>query len=636
MILKNKFFPFLKELGNVYLSGKGAVFRASLSALILAFAYTRILEIKAILTPAPDRYLSTQLAAKLSAVPAIPFFPHSASNQHCRPKQARNDPSNAALSTVRSLVDWLTMPTAKLGETLSDMGPQLLAYTTPSPWPNLHEQAKLAKVPVIMYHDILPEPEVFFDVTPDQLEADFQLIREQGLTPISLDRLVNHLRTGVPLPPEPIVLTFDDGYEGHYTYVYPLLKKYSYPAAFSIFTAKVDGDIVGRSTLTWRQLRQMATDPLVTIAAHSITHPADLTALPDYQLEWEVIESKHILEAQLGIPIRHFTYPAGHYDRRVIEAVEEGRYLSALTMDDNDERFAGESENLLAIARFGQSRLEAIIDQAWGGPPLSQWDNRFSFNDPIDLIQTTIDQIPLTLVSGGQPVTIHADSRYQVSEIMAETTAIAAVNGGFFSLKYLDSNLMIGPVLSQHTGEFVPGNAGENPLLKDRPLVLISPNAVKFIPFDPDRHNTLVGITLDHPGVTDAFVAAAWLVKQNRAQPDSAFGALFDYNAKRHRAFWGINQAGQPVIGISNTRVGSVRLGKILSQAGLRDAVMLDSGGSTSLAYGEESFVGYLPRPVPHVVALIPTNPSTVACAIFADDLKGEVDSSVNLIKNKY
>jgi hypothetical protein len=33
---------------------------------------------------------------------------------------------------------------------------------------------------------------------------------------------------------------------------------------------------------------------------------------------------------------------------------------------------------------------------------------------------------------------------------------------------------------------------------------------------------------------------------------------------------------------------------------------MLDSGASTSLAYRGQSLMGYVPRPVPHVVALVP------------------------------
>ncbi|NJL49520.1 MAG: phosphodiester glycosidase family protein, partial [Leptolyngbyaceae cyanobacterium SM2_5_2] len=203
-------------------------------------------------------------------------------------------------------------------------------------------------------------------------------------------------------------------------------------------------------------------------------------------------------------------------------------------------------------------------------------------------------------------VTIHADSRYQVPEILAGTNAVGAVDGGFFSLKFLDSNVMIGPVLSQSTRQFVPGNASENPRLNGRPLILIAPNQVSFVPFDAAQHNTLAGIYSALPGVTDAFVGAAWLVKDGHPQPASSFGTLFDFDARRHRAFWGINQAGQPVIGVSHTMVDSVELGILLHQAGLRDAVMLDSGASTSLAFRGESLVGYEPRPVPHVVALIP------------------------------
>jgi hypothetical protein len=190
------------------------------------------------------------------------------------------------------------------------------------------------------------------------------------------------------------------------------------------------------------------------------------------------------------------------------------------------------------------------------------------------------------------------------------------VDGAFFSLEFLDSNKMIGPILSQTTQQFVPGNNGENRKLANRPLVLMGPNSVAFIPFDPLKHNTLQGIQAEMSDVTDAFVGAAFLVRSGQPQPDETFGDLFDFNAPRHRAFWGINQAGQPVIGVSHDPIGSVDLGTALAKAGFRDAVMLDSGASTSLAYKKDSLVGYTPRPVPHVVGLIPPAGSAEAsCA---------------------
>lgn len=479
------------------------------------------------------------------------------------------------------------------------------------PFPQVHERARLSRVPVLMYHDILPEKQVFFDVTPEELEAHFQLIRENGLTPIALDRLVQHLATGAPLPERPVLLTFDDGYEGHYTHVLPLLRKYGYPATFGIYPAKV-GTRMGRSSLTWEQVSQMAADPLVTIASHSVTHPRDLRQLSDQALQQEVVDSKQVLEERLGMPIRHFVYPEGNYDQRVQAAVQAAGYHSALTMRNGEEKFASESDSLLSIERIGQSRIAEAIAPAYGGPPLPRLGTPFDFTGAIQKRQLTIEETDLTLISGGRPVTLHADSRYQVPQIIANTNAIAAVDGGFFSLKYLDSNTMIGPVLGQNTGQFVPGNASENPLLNGRPLVMIGPHRVVFVPFDAARHNTLAGVQAEMPEVTDAFVAAGWLVKDGVPRPAESFGKLYGFDVPRHRAFWGIDQSGQPVIGVSQTRVDSVTLGGLLVQAGFREAILLDSGASTSLAYRGESLIrGYEPRPVPHVVALLP--PHTTA-----------------------
>ncbi|NJM18543.1 MAG: polysaccharide deacetylase family protein [Richelia sp. RM2_1_2] len=236
--------------------------------------------------------------------------------------------------------------------------------------PEINSEARKAKVPIAMYHDILPKKEVFFDVTPEELESHFELIKSKGVTPISLDQLIIHLRTGSPLPEKPILLSFDDGYGGHYEYVYPLLKKYNYPAIFSVYTKNM-GINTGRSHVTWEQLKIMAADSLVTIAAHSKTHPPDLTKLSDEELVPEIVESKELLENNLGKSIRYFTYPTGKNDERVRKLVQEAGYIAALAMNDLDEMFAGESENLLTIGRFGQSRLQEMVDQASGGKAIS-------------------------------------------------------------------------------------------------------------------------------------------------------------------------------------------------------------------------------------------------------------------------
>jgi poly-beta-1,6-N-acetyl-D-glucosamine N-deacetylase len=551
------------------------------------------------------------LDAKLFALvdaPGAEAFPTVASSERlCR----RPATLTQAVEARSEANNQLFYPMA-LGPEAATLGANGIAQLAAQPWPGLHPQAAEARVPLLMYHDVLDPPEVFFDLTPADFEAHLQTIQANGLTPISPDQLVQHLRTGAPLPEKPVLITLDDGYAGHYEHVLPLLQKYQVPAIFFVFPGKVDGEVVGRSTLTWAQLKTMAADPLVTIASHSVTHPPDLRELSDEDLVYEVVESKRRLESELGIPIRYFSYPTGHYDERVAQAVADAGYLAAFTMRQSNEQFAGASESLLAIERFGQSSLNALVDVAWGGPPspdtapVALATTEFNFATPVEKQKFNVDSQSLTLISGGHPVTIHANSRYQLPEMLAGSNITGAVDGGFFSLQYLDSNVMIGPVLSQSTRQFIPGYAGENPKLNSRPLVLMAPHRVLFVPFDADRHNTLAGLTRELPGVTDAFVAAAWLVKDGLPQAASTFGTLFDYDARRHRAFWGINTAGQPVVGVTHTMVDSVELGELLHQAGLRDAVMLDSGASASLAYQGDSLVGYIPRPVPHLVGLVP------------------------------
>ncbi|MGB3613748.1 MAG: polysaccharide deacetylase family protein [Elainellaceae cyanobacterium] len=528
------------------------------------------------------------------------------------------------------LASWVDQPESALATMVRSFGPQLMANLSPQPWPELSERSQLARVPVLMYHDIVPEKEVFFDVTYEEFEAHLQLIQEQGFTPITMDQLVSHLRTGLPLPEKPVMLSFDDGYLGHYEHVFPLLQEYGYPGLFSIYTFKVGRDH-GRPGMTWAQVQEMAADPLVTIAAHSVNHPPDLREVSDVDLQTEITQSKQILEEKLGIPIQYFTYPEGNYDERVAEAVQQAGFRAALTMDNWEDRFAGESANLLAVDRIGQSQIAWALENAWGGPPSPEWGTAFDFQAPVERAEVMIDDVPMSLIYGGKPVTIHADSRYQVNEIIADTDIVAAVDGGFFSMEYLDSNTMLGPVYSRSTRQFVPGVPGENPLLNGRPLVLISEGGVEFIPFDANQHNTLDGLREAMPAVTDAFVAAAWLVKDGLPRTPESFNGLFDFDAPRHRAFWGVNRAGQPVIGVTHERIDAIYLGETLAEYGVREAVMLDSGASTSLAYQGESLMGYIPRPVPHVVGLVPPQVSQHAqqgdrCAMTTERMDPQQD----------
>lgn len=505
----------------------------------------------------------------------------------------------------------------------------LVATLNPAPFPQISDRARLASVPILMYHDITEEKQVDWDVTREELEQQFATIQANGLTPISMDELVTHLRTGKTLPKNPILLTFDDNYLGQYKYAFPLLKKYNYPAVWSVHTRYV-GVNDAKPKATWDQLREMQSSGLITIAAHTVNH-LNLARLAESQeytkIDEELILSKQVIEKELGVKVRYFTYPEGEYTAEVKERVKQAGYEAALSMslDPAEELPAQKSEDLLAIRRYGQSRFKDAVAIANNGIPEQDLvddsdnlpDSRIvNFTAPITKKLITFGNLPITLISGGRPVTVHHYTRDQVKEVMKTAKAIAAVDGGFFSLESMESNKMIGPVLSQFSkeaGVLNVGRKGENPLLKNRPLVLISPTNIKFIPYDPVLHSTKEQLEAEMPNVTDAFVGAGWLVRDGKPQDAASFGKLYGFDATRDRAFWGIDRKGRPVIGVTMEMIDSVSLGKFLAEAGLQDAVMLDSGASASLAYRGKSLMSYTPRPVPHVVALLDPEQTTSA-----------------------
>jgi peptidoglycan/xylan/chitin deacetylase (PgdA/CDA1 family) len=62
--------------------------------------------------------------------------------------------------------------------------------------------------------------------------------------------------------------------------------------------------------LTWDEARRLASDPLITIGAHTVNHHV-LSRLGEGELREEMSASRQRLQAELGRPVEHFAYPFG-------------------------------------------------------------------------------------------------------------------------------------------------------------------------------------------------------------------------------------------------------------------------------------------------------------------------------------
>ncbi|MHB1361975.1 MAG: polysaccharide deacetylase family protein [Thermoleophilia bacterium] len=201
-----------------------------------------------------------------------------------------------------------------------------LAYPSAAPIP-----ARELKVPILMYHHV-GEPPADADkirrgltVSAADFDAQMGYLKSAGYQPISQTELFNALFAGKPLPANPVVITFDDGYTDNYEVALPILQKYAFPATFYIIS-----DRVGEAEyMTWDQVTWLDREGM-DIGSHTATHP-DLTEIPSAEALNEFTGSAQILQTYLGHPVYWLCYPAGKYDDTVVSLARSSGYLLAVT-----------------------------------------------------------------------------------------------------------------------------------------------------------------------------------------------------------------------------------------------------------------------------------------------------------------
>ncbi|MET7653703.1 MULTISPECIES: polysaccharide deacetylase family protein [unclassified Streptomyces] len=196
------------------------------------------------------------------------------------------------------------------------------------------------RVPILMYHAVAADPNDAtrtLSVTPEAFAEQMAVIADRGLTPLTTAGLASRWRTGRPLPERPVLITFDDGYEGVHRHALPVLAEHGFPATLFVTTGWIRGayDTGGGpdTMLDWRQVRRLA-DSGVEIGGHSHTHP-QLDQIDDARLRAELTRCRDIVADRLGAPPVSFAYPYGYSSRRVRTAVRGQGFAQALAVGNS-------------------------------------------------------------------------------------------------------------------------------------------------------------------------------------------------------------------------------------------------------------------------------------------------------------
>lgn len=217
--------------------------------------------------------------------------------------------------------------------------------------------------PILAYHHIeLRRPQNSYYVSPEIFDEQMKWLRDNNYHVVSFDKFYAAASGKGTLPEKPVVLSFDDGNVDNYTNAFEILKKYNLTATFFI---KINGVAKSGAGMTWKKLREMASVGM-TIGSHSVNHN-NMAQMDDGELHAELVESKKILEKNLGIEIKYFAYPGGAYSKKTIKAAKAAGYLAAVTTRHKVDQEIKNDDSLYTLPRVHiDDEMPTFIDWVQG------------------------------------------------------------------------------------------------------------------------------------------------------------------------------------------------------------------------------------------------------------------------------
>ncbi|MCR4336659.1 MAG: poly-beta-1,6-N-acetyl-D-glucosamine N-deacetylase PgaB [Candidatus Omnitrophica bacterium] len=283
------------------------------------------------------------------------------------------------------------------------------------PWPIEAQDLVPQDVIVLCYHDVplTVQPKDKFGVDQKTFVETIEYLKRHDYHFVSLEDLIQANEGKKPLPPRAVLLTFDDGYQSFYDFVYPLLKEYKIPCISAIVASWIDGAVpqdLTHSVMTWEQVREIASSPYVEVVSHShdlhegvVYNPqgnqaaaatsriydSEKTVYEDevsyrQRIHEDLEKSKQALEEHLGRSIRAIAWPYGKYNHI---AIQEGKKIGIpIHFLLNDQRATVKS--LEEIPRFLIHRnppLKELLSQ-WGVIPLATPEQKRIVQVDLDFI----------------------------------------------------------------------------------------------------------------------------------------------------------------------------------------------------------------------------------------------------------
>lgn len=194
---------------------------------------------------------------------------------------------------------------------------------------------RLRELSIIQYQNVSENHHIY------RLWLPFRAFKQQldyflsnSFKVLSIDEAVGFMKKEISVNKNrPIALTFDNGFQDFYDYVYPLLLENNLAATILISPEKVGKKISinGHEAgyLSWDNLRDLVKNN-ITVGAYE-DYSLNINNIPEELLIKSIIDYKKILEDNLGTEISYFGVKEGVPNQKISDLLMAQGYKALLT-----------------------------------------------------------------------------------------------------------------------------------------------------------------------------------------------------------------------------------------------------------------------------------------------------------------
>jgi peptidoglycan/xylan/chitin deacetylase (PgdA/CDA1 family) len=188
------------------------------------------------------------------------------------------------------------------------------------------------EVPILCYHNIRDFSAnasgniKTYTVKPTAFAEQMKALSDEGYHTILPNQLYDYLVHDAPLPPKPIMITFDDTREEQYTIGTAEMRKYGFKGVFFVMTVSINRP----NYLTKDQIKNLSDNSNV-IAAHTWDHHM-VTKYSGDDWNTQLVKPKKKLEEIIGKPVNYFAYPFGLWNKEAIPQIKNSGYQMAFIL----------------------------------------------------------------------------------------------------------------------------------------------------------------------------------------------------------------------------------------------------------------------------------------------------------------